>query len=30
MKGGPLPKEVVDALNQGWEIIRGKELLYWH
>ncbi|KAJ5686247.1 hypothetical protein N7536_008866 [Penicillium majusculum] len=30
MKGGPLPKEVVDALNQGWEIVRGKELLYWH
>ncbi|KAJ5664192.1 hypothetical protein N7507_004923 [Penicillium longicatenatum] len=30
MKGGPLPLEVVDALNQGWEIIRGKELIYWH
>ncbi|CAI7574354.1 unnamed protein product [Penicillium discolor] len=30
IKGGPLPKEVVDALNWGWEIIRGKELLYWH
>jgi hypothetical protein len=30
MKGGPLPREVVDALNQGWEVIRGKELLYWH
>lgn len=30
MNGGPLPDEVVDALNQGWEVIRGKELLYWH
>lgn len=24
-KGGLLPEEVVDALNQGWEIIRGKK-----
>lgn len=30
MEGGPLPQEVVDALDQGWEVIRGKELLYWH
>ncbi|KAJ5354242.1 Aldo/keto reductase [Penicillium brevicompactum] len=30
MKSGPLPDEVIDALNQGWEVIRGKELLYWH
>jgi aflatoxin B1 aldehyde reductase len=30
MKGVRLPREVVDALNKGWEDIRGKELLYWH
>lgn len=30
MNEGPLPLEVVDALNQGWEVIRGKELIYWH
>lgn len=30
LKGGPLPQEVVKALNQGWEVIRGKELIYWH
>ncbi|OJJ29878.1 hypothetical protein ASPWEDRAFT_55408 [Aspergillus wentii DTO 134E9] len=30
MKRGPLPVEVVDALNAGWEMIRGKELIYWH
>lgn len=30
LKGGPLPEDVVDALNKGWGIIRGKELKYWH
>ncbi|OKL59013.1 hypothetical protein UA08_05683 [Talaromyces atroroseus] len=30
MKTGPLPQEVVDALNKGWEIIRGNQSIYWH
>ncbi|KAL4946704.1 hypothetical protein BDV06DRAFT_231782 [Aspergillus oleicola] len=30
MAGGPLPEEIVDALNKGWEIIRGNQLIYWH
>ncbi|KAL2833298.1 NADP-dependent oxidoreductase domain-containing protein [Aspergillus cavernicola] len=30
LEGGPLPEEVVDALDKGWEGIRGKELVYWH
>jgi len=27
---GPLPEEVVEALNLGWERIRGPPLKYWH
>ncbi|PYH94494.1 Aldo/keto reductase [Aspergillus ellipticus CBS 707.79] len=27
---GPLPEDVVQALNQGWEVVRGKELKFWH
>jgi len=30
VKGGPLPQDIVDALEEGWNIIRGKELIYWH
>lgn len=30
MREGPLPQEVVDALDEGWWIIQGKELIYWH
>ncbi|KAL5339810.1 NADP-dependent oxidoreductase domain-containing protein [Aspergillus crustosus] len=26
----PLPQDVVDALNKGYEIIRGNQLIYWH
>ncbi|KAL2827730.1 NADP-dependent oxidoreductase domain-containing protein [Aspergillus cavernicola] len=29
-QGGPLPQEIVDALDEGWEVIRATELLYWH
>ncbi|KAJ5728521.1 Aldo/keto reductase [Penicillium malachiteum] len=27
---GPLPEDVVEAMNKGWEIVRGKELKFWH
>lgn len=27
---GPLPEEVVQALDAGWARMRGKELKYWH
>ena len=27
---GPLPEEVVHALDAGWARIRGKELKFWH
>lgn len=27
---GPLPEEVVQALNAGWQRVRGKELKFWH
>ena len=27
---GPLPQEVVDALDAGWAKIRGMPLKYWH
>jgi len=27
---GPLPQEVVQALDAGWAKIRGKELKFWH
>jgi len=27
---GPLPEEVVQALDAGWAKIRGKELKFWH
>ncbi|KAI4870339.1 NADP-dependent oxidoreductase domain-containing protein [Hypoxylon rubiginosum] len=30
LEGGPLPGEVVQALDAGWQGIRGKELKYWH
>jgi aflatoxin B1 aldehyde reductase len=30
MAGGPLPQEIVDALNSGYETIRGNQLIYWH
>ena len=30
LEGGELPGEVVEALNQGWEIVRGNQLIYWH
>lgn len=30
LTGGPLPEEVVQAINAGWQKIRGKELKYWH
>lgn len=30
LEGGPLPEEVVQALDSGWQNIRGKELKYWH
>jgi len=26
----PLPKEVVQALDAGWEIVRGISGRYWH
>ncbi|KAJ5946753.1 Aldo/keto reductase [Penicillium verhagenii] len=30
LKKGPLPEEVVEAINEGWRVVRGKELIYWH
>ena len=27
---GPLPEEVVQALEAGWQRVRGKELKFWH
>ncbi|KAI1376957.1 NADP-dependent oxidoreductase domain-containing protein [Hypoxylon crocopeplum] len=30
LEGGPLPLEVVQALDAGWQRVRGKELKYWH
>ena len=27
---GPLPDEVVEAINMGWDLVQGKELKYWH
>ncbi|RAL03718.1 aldo/keto reductase family protein [Aspergillus ibericus CBS 121593] len=30
MEGGPLPGEVVEALDRGYEIVRGNQLIYWH
>lgn len=27
---GPLPEDVVEAMNRGWEAVRGKELKFWH
>lgn len=27
---GPLPEVVVGSMNQGWEIVRGQELKFWH
>lgn len=30
MREGPLPQEIVDALDEGWRVIQGKELIYWH
>ncbi|KAK5720619.1 hypothetical protein LTS12_027616 [Elasticomyces elasticus] len=27
---GPLPEEVVEAINSGWSVVQGKELKYWH
>jgi aflatoxin B1 aldehyde reductase len=27
---GPLPEEVVRALEDGWARVRGKELKFWH
>jgi aflatoxin B1 aldehyde reductase len=27
---GPLPRDVVEALDQGWAAIRGQPLKYWH
>jgi aflatoxin B1 aldehyde reductase len=27
---GPLPEEVVQALDAGWARVRGKELKFWH
>ena len=27
---GPLPEEVVQALDAGWQRVRGKELKFWH
>lgn len=30
LEEGPLPDEVVEALNLGWERIRGPTLKYWH
>jgi aflatoxin B1 aldehyde reductase len=27
---GPLPEEVVQALNAAWQRVRGKELKFWH
>jgi aflatoxin B1 aldehyde reductase len=27
---GPLPEEVVQALEDGWARVRGKELKFWH
>ncbi|KAJ9138808.1 Aldo/keto reductase [Pleurostoma richardsiae] len=30
LEGGPLPEEVVEAIDAGWQKIRGKELKYWH
>ncbi|RDW93834.1 Aldo reductase [Aspergillus mulundensis] len=30
MAGGPLPDEIVDVLDRAWEIIQGKQLIYWH
>lgn len=26
---GPLPEEVVEALNKGWEVARGDAVTYW-
>jgi aflatoxin B1 aldehyde reductase len=25
-----LPEDVAEAMNQGWEIVRGQELKFWH
>ncbi|PYH67640.1 aldo/keto reductase family protein [Aspergillus vadensis CBS 113365] len=30
LAGGPLPQEIIDALNKGYDIIRGNSLIYWH
>ena len=30
LEAGPLPGEVVEALNAGWERIRGMPLKFWH
>lgn len=30
LEGGALPEEVVQALDAGWQRIRGKELKFWH
>ncbi|KAK7534341.1 NADP-dependent oxidoreductase domain-containing protein [Phyllosticta citribraziliensis] len=30
LEKGPLPDDVVEALNQGWELARGLPLKYWH
>jgi aflatoxin B1 aldehyde reductase len=30
LKKGPLPEDVVEALDAGWEGIRGLPVKYWH
>jgi hypothetical protein len=30
IKGRHLRQKLVDVLNQGWDVICGKEILYWH
>ncbi|KAK8199673.1 NADP-dependent oxidoreductase domain-containing protein [Phyllosticta capitalensis] len=30
LEKGPLPDDVVEALDQGWELARGLPLKYWH
>lgn len=30
LEKGPLPKEVLDALDHGWKVAKGTAIDYWH